>query len=144
MKYRAVLALLLCLCSPGVSAGTEEDFQTFLRSFFTDPQFQRQRVRFPLEWQELVENKDPAGEPFVMRTTRKTAAGWQHLKGPAYFDCKTSCYDLVTYDNFKQQESPSKERVLAFKGVGNGIQLAFYFRQIDGRWMLVRYVDEGT
>lgn len=128
----------------GRQCRAEENFQTFLRSFFTDPQFQQQRVRFPLEWQELVENKDPAGEPFVMRTTRKTAGSWQHLKGHAYFDCRTSCYDLVTYDNFKRQESSSKERVLAFKGVDNGIQLAFYFRQIDGKWMLVRYVDEGT
>lgn len=144
MKCRVVLALLLCLCSLHVSAEAAESFQTFLRSFFTDPQFQRQRVRFPLEWQELVANKDPAGEPFVMRTTRKAADNWQHIKGPAFFDCRTSCYDLVTYDNFKRQDSNSKERVLAFEGVDNGIQRSFYFHQIDGKWILVRYVDEST
>jgi hypothetical protein len=144
MKYRAVLALLLCLCSLGASAEAEESFQTFLRSFFTDAQFQRQRVSFPIEWQELVQNKNPAGEPFVMQTTRKTAANWQHIQGPAFFDCKTSCYDIVTYDNFSRRGSQSRERVLVFEGVGNGIQRALYFRRIEGKWMLVRYVDEST
>jgi hypothetical protein len=144
MKYRVLVALLLGFCALGASAETGESFQRFLRSFFTDTEFQRQRVSFPLEWQELVNNTNPAGEPFITRKTRKTSVNWQHIKGPVFFDCKTDCYDLVTYDNFKSKDSNSSERVVAFEGVGNGIQRSLFFRRINGKWMLVRYVDEST
>ncbi len=150
---RAFAVALICVVlSPEVSGAgplvgeppVEEGFRAFLRQFFTDPQFQLQRVRFPLEWRELVDNKDPRGEPFLGRDSRKTRGEWKHLAGPEYFRCKTSCYDLVTYDNFQRRSKASTERVVAFEGVDNGINIALYFRLIDGKWMLVRFIDEST
>lgn len=140
-----VLSLELASAEPLVkSLPVKEDFRLFLRRFFSDPSFQLERVRFPLEWQELVDNPDPAGEPFIERIRRKTSGEWNHLEGPAYFRCSTNCYDLVTYDNFRRRPSASTERVVAFEGVDNGINMALYFRLINGKWMLVRYTDGST
>jgi len=44
----------------------------------------------------------------------------------------------MVYDDFSKTQKASGERVLAFEGVGNGINSSLYFRLIHGRWILIK------
>jgi hypothetical protein len=124
----------------GVSAygsGTEE-FRPFLYRFFNEPSFQLDRVQFPLLKKSIVfdgEKYDGIKEEMISR------AQWKHVPGPDQYRCKTNCFDVVFYDNFERKFRESKERVVAFEGVGNGINAALYFRLENEKWKLIKYED---
>ena len=62
------------------------------------------------------------------------------------FDCIyiNDQYVTQTYDNFNMNLRETSERVISFEGVENGISIQYYFRRLDGLWLLVKYVDGST
>ena len=48
-------------------------------------------------------------------------------------------YVIQLYDNFQGTLEQTKERLLSYEGVENGISINYYFKLIDSKWFLVKY-----
>ena len=136
MRNLAVCAAWLLLSACAATSGRDQtgDFRHFIREFFRDEEFQLAHVDFPvtvLTW---------TGESDV-QTSSISRAEWVPLKGPAFYDCEQSCYDIMMYDGFSKTQDATGERVLAFEGISNGINSSLYFRLMGDRWMLVKVED---
>jgi len=118
------------------------DFRVFIRDFFEYQEYQVKHIKFPLEF-IYYEYDDPELD-FVLKTKFLTKESWEHLPGPAYYQCQTSCFDILIYDNFERQHKETGKRVLSFEGAENGINSALYFELIDGEWFLVKYEQLDT
>ncbi len=131
--------LFLCLiaisaCSTTAGRNQTVDFRHFVREFFNNEEFQAAHTQYPLEVVSYTGD-------YEISSALVSKADRTFYKGPAYFQCEQNCFDIMTYDNFAKSQRDSGERVLAFKGVSNGINSSMYFRLIDDEWYLVKVED---
>lgn len=137
MRFAAYFSLLVALIGCASNAGRSQtvDFRVFVREFFSSEDFQADHIRFPLESVTLDYETSDFTSEFISK------AEWNFAKGPAYFECEKSCYDIMIYDTFSKHQESSGKRVLAFEGAQNGINSSMYFQLVDGKWYLVKVED---
>lgn len=149
--WRLLIFLSLCVAWPGlVTARTSEpvaserlvgidgDFPAFIREFFRNVEFQKERTRFPLPIFSLTDEWKEANV-YVDKSN------WTPLRGPKHFECAMDCFDTVVYDNFERRPlRETGQRVFSFVGVENGINESYYFELIKGRWFLVKRENFST
>ena len=112
---------------------TQETFETFFGQFSRDSVFQRERIAFPLTihvWEiddtqieQIIQKQDWEFEDFskdAAAAKRETDAfAVQYRKQPPF-------------------------RIYQRQGIDNGIQIAYYFEQKEGKWYLVKIEDKST
>jgi hypothetical protein len=109
-----------------------EDFDNFLFNFAWDSTFQIERIKFPLKYVKLDT------EDYSNDTTSIHIGEWEH--DPLYLELKLSFYSQV-YDNFAAELRDTDERVFAWRGIENGINVKYYFERIVGKWYLIKKID---
>lgn len=133
--FLGVLMISGCASRPNITQTVE--FRHFVRDFFKIEEHQKNHVQFPLE--VVYYSYDEDESDFVLTSRYIKNEDWKHYKGPDYYQCDTSCFDLVIYDNFEKKHKENNERVLSIEGVSNGINSSLYFKKIDGQWYLVKH-----
>lgn len=113
-----------------------EDFREFLVHFSSKSDFQVTRIKFPLESISLTEDMDATKTNMLNRTD------WKY-ENIFYGKGCSEIYPQV-FDNFEMKLKESDERVLAWRGIENGIAIFYYFKLIDGKWFLVKKEDSST
>src|SRR4030065_1953664 len=116
------------------SASHTEDFRAFLYRFFNNPEFQLERVKFPIQFTE-----SPDSDTHTTKTVDR--GSWKHIAGPKHYQCKSNCFDIVIYDNFERKYTNDTKRLFSLEGVDNGINALLYFEAIEGKWYLVMSED---
>ncbi len=106
-----------------------EDFDEFLENFSGIPDFQLDRVKFPLPDCDYPGDKDSHCDTLVK-------SKWIHL---ILIDTSKSPIMITKlYDNFKLEMKNTGERVLSFEANGTSVCSLYFFRLIDGKWYLVK------
>ena len=127
MKNHTYFCILTLLFS-SVSYSQLEDFKYFSTKFYSDPIFQKVRIRFPLRTFQLHLKKNYSYEQEV------TQKEWYYLEIDSLKS--ESNVDMTYYDNpWKIQHVPI--RVICYK---NGIRSYYVFQLIQGKWFLI-YID---
>ncbi|MGB1295726.1 MAG: DUF4348 domain-containing protein [Flavobacteriales bacterium] len=112
-----------------------ENFDNFFHRFMTDWDFQISRIKFPLQFDHF---KDGVPGTEIV-TSKLTVDNWKH----DYFFINESSIPII-YDNFELNLRKTNERVFVWGGVENGIFVTSYFKQIKGKWYLVKKEDLST
>lgn len=133
------LIILLVSLSFFVSCNTykeEENFRTFLGKFSVNEGFQIERIQFPIEIIEL--NEDLTGTV----TSSINRDKWEHK----YLFYSKSCNEIFpqVFDNFEGELRKSGKRLLAWKGIENGIAEFYYFELKSGKWYLIKVENLST
>jgi len=142
MRFQPITAYFLLLITVSCFSPKEkESFSAFFHKFSLDEKFQLERVKFPIEREYLgypaATNGKPALDPELIKEEISQDA-WKHAK--FYYD-GTRQFRPQFYDNFQRKLRDSDERVFAWQGIENGIQIYYYFKRIDGRWFLTKIED---
>lgn len=114
-----------------IEKNENEDFVEFFGRFATDSLFQTYRIVQPL----LFVTTDPDDDFAVLETT---------LDLNQWFAFKPELpTDRLSNINYGQKnEYNSSQKVLALKGIGNGLSNILYFKRNDsGEWMLYKFED---
>jgi Domain of unknown function (DUF4348) len=125
----------LAFISPSFGQETKEDFDSFFFQFATEKEFQRERIKFPLEY-VTWENEEDAGGKII--TTKITKDEWKH----DYFYMNEN-YRPQIFDNFEGTLRDTDERLFQWIGTETGVDVKYYFKRIDGKWYLVKKEDLG-
>ena len=108
-----------------------EDFFIFLEDFSLSPEFQKTRIKFPLQDCYLTEEFNDTCEYIQMNK-------WVYLKLVEF--TKSNSINVI-YDNFKKEFRDTDERVYAIQGIENDISNFYYFKRIEGLWYLIKRED---
>lgn len=127
LKLLFVIALLIS--ATNLSAQKTENFKTFWKSFVADSVFQKERTQFPLtyiyfQYGEIEEEHDD------MITEKLSADDWWFL----------ILEDQYSKNKFKKEND---KYIVEQVGIENGIYIKFTFAAIDGKWYLIRMVDQS-
>ena len=127
LKLLFVIALLIS--ATNLSAQKAENFKTFWKSFVADSVFQKERTQFPLtyiyfQYGEIEEEHDD------MITEKLSADDWWFL----------ILEDQYSKNKFKKEND---KYIVEQVGIENGIYIKFTFAAIDGKWYLIRMVDQS-
>lgn len=132
---------LLCLSSLVLgctqrSSPTCENFNQFLLQFSTDKNFQTSRIIFPLRVVVLNEEYSDTVETLIEENQ------WTH----EYIFFSKYCLEEYpqVYHSHDIMNDQSTERVLAWRGLENGIAVFYYFKCHGGDWYLIRKDDLST
>jgi len=142
VRHLFIIFFVLVSSTGSVFASEHEKFPSFLWQFFNKPAFQLTRIVFPIEFQLL--DSDSSGMDLILITKQKVKSDWKHMPGPEHYRCEKDCFDFVIYDNHEQKFSETSERLLAYEGVENGINVRLYFILKKGKWFLIRIENEST
>ena len=111
-----------------------EEFVNFYNKFATDTIFQISRLVMPLEYATVDPDDD-----FQILETVIDANSWTSLK-PVLPANK-----LVNINYGQSNDSKSKTKILAVKGISNGFSNVFFFRMNSkGKWELYKFEDIGV
>lgn len=109
------------------------DFISFFHRFSTDSLFQRERVIEPL----VFVTSDPDDDFEIVETTISFGQ-WNAFK-------PILPQEKFTNINYGQRNNvDSRQKIVSFKGIGNGFSNTLYFRLIDGKWMLSKFEDTSN
>lgn len=137
MKTKIISIILITQCLTFcTSKEKSEDFREFLVQFSSKNDFQLARIQFPLESISLTEDMDAT-------TTKMINRGEWKYENIFYGKACSEVYPQV-FDNFAMKLRESDERVLAWRGIENGIAIFYYFKLIDGKWFLIKKEDSST
>jgi hypothetical protein len=139
MRTTLIVALIHLFALLQVSCTTKnetENFRDFLVQFSSDVNFQKSRLKFPLEYVKLTEDFDKKHR-IEIEDKR-----WE-FENIFYSAGCSEMYPEV-YDNFDLKLKDSGERVLAWKGIENGVAVFYYFKKINDKWFLVKKEDLST
>lgn len=130
------IGIILFTISCGNPREEHEKFREFLGNFSGDTMFQLNRIQFPLQIVLLDENYTN----YVHKKIDKK--DWIHEN--IYFSL--SCNEIFpqVYYDFEMDSEQSPERVVAWRGIDNGIAIFYYFKLIGGKWFLVKKEDYST
>jgi hypothetical protein len=133
MKVKILLLsiIFLFMCLNLISPNTDEDFFDFLNRFSFDKDFQIKRIKFPLEKNILTD--DFASEIKKSLTIKE----WEYVN---LLGEKSSYFTDLQY-SFKEENEKLPERIFAFIGIENGINIKYYFKKFDGIWYMIRVDD---
>jgi len=110
-----------------------EDFIEFFQKFSNDSVFQMQRLHQPLAFVTI----DPDDEFHILNTTLEPGQ-WLAFKPELPLN-RLSNIDYGQPDNLN-----SSIKILALKGVGNGLCNVLYFRKYGGKWKLYKFEDTSV
>lgn len=130
MKKIITILLIACFCQ--LTAAQEktktniENFNTFLKKFSEDKNFQLSRVKFPIVIKTLDDNLEEI-------SVTKTQKNYRILK----LDDKGM--------EFKQKIIlKQKSAVIDQRGIDTGIYADYIFELKDNKWFLKTWVDQST
>ncbi len=113
----------------------KEDFDEFFYKFMIEPDFQKSRIKFPLEFVGFkVGSRGVETDTIYLKKDQ-----WEHN---LYYLNESAI--PVIYDNNEMQLKDTDERVFVWSGVENGTYVTSYFRRIVGKWFLVKEEDLST
>lgn len=115
-----------------LSEATEgrEDFFEFYSHFVNDSVFQRNRLHRPLGFVTV----DPEDEFQILETTLDEGQ-WFSFRPPML-------KERLTNVHYGQKEVPdTDQKIVEFKGFGNGFSNTLYFECRGGKWQLVKFED---
>lgn len=112
----------------------QEPFRDFLLEFVDNPEFQRERIVFPLPSVTFNPATGKSDSTLIRRED------WKYNE----FAIFRTEFQVRIYDNFSRTLRESDERVLSVEGNGNGINYGYFFQRREGRWFLLRILDEST
>lgn len=111
----------------------DDDFKIFLSYFNKDSIFQISRIRFPVPYKEL-ELSDSSD--LVNKIYEK--------KNHHHFDFSLQKSEK-TIEQYKEEMRINKnEAVIEVRGIDNGFIMDYFFQKINGRWMLITWIDSST
>lgn len=131
--------LFVSLLGAGSSCETTapEEFGDFFLRFKEDRHFQMERIKFPLA-ESYNELDDNTGEYANMDNTIEER-DWRFED----FGYETE-YGQRESDAFRPVISGEGDRInFAWQGINNGINIRYEFERIDGKWFLVKLVDDS-
>ncbi|MDC9722723.1 MAG: DUF4348 domain-containing protein [Urechidicola sp.] len=134
-QYNKINQLKTHLSESIVTTEHIENFDRFIYNFCIDESFQINRIKFPIKLRYRVnfENYDAPLLDTILPLKK-----WEH---------DDLFYDQITqaqiFDNFKGEMRNTKERVVHFRGVQNGRNLAYYFEADNGKWYLTSIVNKN-
>ncbi|MFD0993235.1 DUF4348 domain-containing protein [Tenacibaculum geojense] len=110
-----------------------EDFNNFFYSFMVDSIFQKNRVKFPLEYRTT--NIDSMKEILIKINKDE----WKYNS----FYINSASERTQIYDNYDLKFQPTNERMLHWYGVESGGNSKYYFKGFNGKWFLIKKWDSG-
>ncbi len=121
--------------SLNISKNVDENFENFLKYFSTDSIFQINRVDFPLKISESVAEKsyNLYDKIIVLKDYRM----WDFTYEESFKTRETSAY-------FQEIEVENDEAKILRRGNDNGWYVDYIFKKIDGKWMLITWIDAST
>ena len=125
------LAEILWAAEPAMP---QESFDDFFVEFMEKPEYQKSRIQFPLLSITAHMESDK----------NDTAKVERHQWKFNDFKSLRAGTQVRQYDNFERKLHESDERVVSLMGNDNGIMYSYYFKRIEGRWYLVRVLDESS
>ncbi|WP_084142260.1 DUF4348 domain-containing protein [Psychroserpens burtonensis] len=113
-----------------------ENFNNFFHSFSINENFQKERVVFP--FMELEYNGEDYDTIYVSYNE------WKH--DSFYYDGQTCSEAIpVIYNNFERMmDDSSNERVFAWQGIENGIQVLYFFKRTGNKWFLTKMENNSN
>jgi len=112
-----------------------KNFNDFIHLFNTDSLFQLSRVRFPIPIQYADWKKD-------YEYTKDTIEKNDYRIMTFEYD---ESYKTRDFDKYEQTvEINGNKATIDLKGIDNGINGAYYFEEINNKWILVSWVDSST
>lgn len=139
MKNMIVLVILIfqtILYSQ--NSNESEEFEYFLLEFLRDMEFQIDRIKFPLEFIYYDSNADIDDD---IKTVFKNKEEWKPFQDTVYVN---QHYFRRIYDNFDRKLEKSGERVFSCEGNENGLNVNFYFKLINRKWILIKLENFST
>lgn len=106
-----------------------EKFDSFIHKFCLSKDFQIDRVKFPLKLSYRIDFENYNAPLFDTIILKKN---WKH--DDLYYD---QVAIFQTYDNHQKELRDTDERVVHYKGIENGRDLAYFFERINGLWYLI-------
>jgi len=135
MRIGLGLAVLFCAGALwAAEPSAREGFDDFLVEFMENPEFQKSRVEFPLPSISVQMDSEH------MDTTKIDRKAWKFNE----FKLLRAGTQVRQYDNFDRKLRDTDERVVSLIGNDNGVFYSYFFKRVDGRWYLVRIIDEST
>lgn len=109
----------------------DNNFKDFLTLFNKDSIFQISRVKFPMtvEFADPEKDYDYSKEVINIKNYHKLNLIKDESPNPEYE---------------QNIEVKNKKAVVDFRGIENGISSEFIFEKINGKWMLITWVDAST
>lgn len=128
---KLVIFLILCL-NALVGYSQSEDFALFIKRFSADTAFQKERVVFPIPQISWDYENDKE------KTTPIAKEKYRHQ---TLFDLNSECADgfYFFYPN-TDTATTVKDMVLQISGITD-MYVKYYFKLIDNRWFLIKYLD---
>lgn len=127
---RIALAVALLVSATNIFAQKTENFKTFWKSFVNDSVFQMERTHFPLIYiyfqsEEIEEEHDD------MITEDVPAEDWGFIK----------LEDEYSNNKIKKEND---YYIVEKVGIENGIYIKYTFAATNGKWYLVKIVDQSN
>jgi len=132
-KYSWIILLAISTLSYA-QGGRGESFDDFFLEFRESAEYQKSRVQFPLPSITIHMETERADTSKVEKTA------WKFND----FKLIRSGVQVRLFDTFDRKMRDSDERVVSIIGNDNGVYYSYFFKRIDGRWFLVRILDEST
>lgn len=127
---KIALAVALLISATNIFAQKAEDFKTFWKSFVNDSVFQIERTQFPLtyiyfQYEEIEEEHDE------MITEKVPAEDWGFV---------------ILEDEYSKNKIKKENDTYIVEKVGieNGIYIKYTFSANNGKWYLVKIVDQSN
>lgn len=111
-----------------------EGFDDFLLDFMENAEYQKSRIQFPLLSLTLQMETDR------FDSTKVEKAQWKYND----FKILRTGIQVRQYDSFERKLRNTDERVISLIGNDNGMLYSYFFKRIDGRWFLIRILDESS
>lgn len=107
-----------------------EDFFDFYNHFVNDSIFQLERLHRPLSF-VTVDHEDE----FQILETTLDEGQWFSFRPPML-------KERLTIVHYGQKEMPdANQKIIEFKGFGNGFSNTLYFEYHGGKWILMKFED---
>lgn len=136
MTFRSILSLLvastLALAAEPVQRG--ESFDDFFIEFMENQEFQKSRILFPLH------SVSVHMETEKLDTIKVEKNQWKYND----FKMLRTGIQVRQFDNFDRKIRETDERVVSLIGNDNGLLYSYFFKKMEGRWMLVKILDESS
>lgn len=111
-----------------------ESFDDFFIEFMENQEFQKSRILFPLH------SVTVHMETEKLDTAKIEKAQWKYND----FKMLRTGIQVRQFDNFDRKLRESDERVISLIGSDNGVLYSYFFKRIEGRWTLIRILDESS
>lgn len=128
------LSLELELSDSLITTEEIEDFDEFLYNFSLDTFHQINRIKFPVKLSYRI---DFENDNAPLLDTIIPLKKWKH--DDLFYD---QTIQVQFFDNYEGVMRNTKERVVHFRGVENGRDLAYYFGADKGNWYLTKIINK--